>query len=161
MASSKSLEQGMDREEEPGRLIRTNLELTYDMRQLAHLMRQLKGSTSSISRKKYILDITLDNIPTEAIYGGIIIVPEALSAEKVYKLPFSAILARPNNLGRGYEFDIRNDSKHNITIARPDGEKRIFLDGPDVITANSGSRWYVNIICVDNDIPSYEVTRLN
>lgn len=145
--------------EEPGQLIRSNLQLTSDLRQLEQQIAQLKTAPKALKRTKFFLETTSDLLPAGLLHGGIGFVPENLPCNRSYRLPKIEEVAIPSLIGRSMEFDIRNDSGHNITITTD--EKGITLDSNNVIASHGGSRWYLEVTKNDKGKIGYEVVRLS
>jgi hypothetical protein len=145
-------------EEEPGQLVESNISLTYKLRQLEAQTKALHIKIRQNRRVKHVLDTTSNLIPEGALLDGIIIVPETLVANKTLRLPAPEALVT-NSMARGYEFDVRNDSRHVVTLRAED--KGITLDANDGVGPSGGSRWYLEIVCTEKGKQAYEITRLH
>jgi len=145
--------------DEPGQLIRGNLQLTSDLRQLQQRYAQLRVLVRQVKRTKFYLEPSSDLLPAGLVLGGIGFVPENLSCNRTYRLPNIEEIALPGNVGKSMEFDIRNDSGHIITLTTD--EKGVILDSHNTIAANGGSRWYVEVTYNEKGKYGYEVVRLS
>jgi hypothetical protein len=144
--------------EEPGQLVLSNLQITYQLRQLEERAKQLRISISASQRKLHVLDAGCVELPAQALLGGIVIVPESVAAAKVYALPAPRTVATQQTAMRGYEIDVRNDSNYQITLVSTGKHARI--NGADTIAPNAGSRWYLSVVCAVAGQEAYELIRL-
>jgi hypothetical protein len=144
--------------EEPGQLVLSNLQITYQLRQLEERAKQLRISISASQRKMHVLDVTGVELPAQALLGGIVIVSESVAAAKTYTLPAPRTVATQQTAMRGYEIDVRNDSNCQITLVS--GHKHARINGADTIAPSAGSRWYLSVVSAVPGHEAYELIRL-
>jgi hypothetical protein len=154
MASAPSNGRADSGESDSGQLVLSGLELTSCVRQLTRRM----GTATVPLRKLHILALTQDEIPAEALHGGIAIVPDGVSDKKSYRLPHPRLVTKGQSAGRGYDFFVRNDCAHEVKVITE--QRNVILDGADSIAPTTGSMWYVSIVATAEGVETSQVTRL-
>ena len=128
----------------------SDTKITWTATELTHAVKELKKAVKSCSvaslptesiRSDHTLSVSSSEIPVATLLGTIVIVPEGALPDVRYTLPAPKALISAAR-GKGYDIDIRNDSKQSVTILSAITGA---ISGPDTIEAGSGSRWHLKI----------------
>lgn len=143
-----------------GRLTLSNTELTHKVKTLYVEAEKLKLSIKSggNTRHKSTLLPRSSGILPISLIRGILIVPKDLAGEAEYTLPSPQELTNIDKTREGYDFHIRNDSGHPITLSCK--HAGTLLDGQDQVAEGTGSTWHLSYTGYTPGDYSYEVTRL-
>jgi hypothetical protein len=141
---------------EIGRLTYTNLELTTLVKELQRHVTFVADNSNS-QRLKTVLSKNSLELTPNSLSGTILIVPNDLGAETQYRLPPPRDLLNTSRK-RNYDIFIRNDSPYDVTIVS--SHIRSSIDGPNTISAQTGSQWYISFTSIEEGREAYLLTRL-